>query len=117
MSRPVRRCSPPKDILQIQSRTSFDEQSDYFIMAAPSRLVKRCGVGVSSDWVVSVRIFPCVKQQPNDLDMTKVRCQRERQVAILTVGIRKQPTSVARVPQGRRDRQVHMGTALEQRVH
>src|SRR6266849_1730525 len=44
MSGPVGRCSPPENVLQVQSCTAFEEKSDYFIMAAPGSLVERCRV-------------------------------------------------------------------------
>src|SRR5271165_1221549 len=57
LSRPVGRGSLPEDILQIQSCTAFDEQSDQFVMAGPSGLMQRCRMGMAPDRVVSVWIF------------------------------------------------------------
>ena len=39
MSRPLGRCSPPKDVPQVQSCTAFDKKPDYFIVPSPGRLV------------------------------------------------------------------------------
>ena len=86
-------------------------------MAGPSGLMQRCRMGMSADRVVSVWIFARVKQQPNDFDMTKLRCQRERQGAILIVGIRKQPAGLLEASQSRRSRQIDPGAALDQSVH
>jgi hypothetical protein len=80
MSRPIGWRSPPENVLQVQSCTAFDEEPDYFIMAAPGSLVQRCRVGMASHRVVSVWIFTRVKQQSNDLDMTKIRRQSECQM-------------------------------------
>src|SRR5260370_30516013 len=100
VSRPIGWRSPPENVLQVQSCTAVDEEPDYFIMATPSRLLQRCCVGVASNRVVSVWIFARVKQQLHDLDMTKIRCQSECQMAVLTAGARKQPTGNLDAPQG-----------------
>jgi hypothetical protein len=55
-------------------------------MACSGSLVQRHRVGMASDWVVSVWVFARVKQQSNDLHMTKTGCQGERQMAILAAG-------------------------------
>jgi hypothetical protein len=115
--RPVGWCSLPEDILQIQSCTAFDEKSDKFVMAGPSGLMQRCRMGMAADRVVSVWIFAGVKQQSNDFDMAKLRCHRERQVAILLVRIRKQPAGLLDASQSCRNRQIDPGAALEQRVY
>ena len=39
MSRPIGRCSPPKNVLQVQSCTAFDKEPDYFIVPSPGSLV------------------------------------------------------------------------------
>src|SRR6266481_1986020 len=79
VSCPVGRGGLPHNILQIESRTAFDEKSDEFTMAGPSGLMQRCRMGMAPDRVISIGIFARVQQQANDLDMTKLRGQRERQ--------------------------------------
>jgi hypothetical protein len=111
MFRPIGWRSPPENVLQVQSRTTFDEQPNYIIMAAPGRLVQWCRVGMTSHRVVSVWIFARVKQQSNDLDMTKIRRQSERQMAVLTAGAGKQPTRFLDAPQSRCHRQINLRTA------
>ena len=76
---PISGCRLPENILQIQSCTPFDEEPDYFTMAAPSGLVQRCRVGMAADRVVSIWILTRVKQQSNHFDLTKLRCQGECQ--------------------------------------
>jgi hypothetical protein len=117
MSRPIGRCSPPENVLQIQSCTPFDEEPDYIIVPSPGSLVQRCRVGMASHRVVSVWIFARVKQQPNDIDMTKIRCQSKCQLAVLRVGPRKQPTGIFDAPQGRCHRQIDSSAAPDQSVH
>src|SRR5216684_4303630 len=117
VSRPIGRCSPPENVLQVQSCTAFDEEPDYFIMATLSRLVQRRCVGVAPNRVVSVWIFARVKQQSNDLDMTKIRCQSECQMAVLTASARKQPTGIFNASQGCCHRQVDSSAAPDQGVH
>ena len=39
MSRPIGRCSPPENVLQVQSCTAFDKEPDYFIVPSPGSLV------------------------------------------------------------------------------
>src|SRR5258706_14781771 len=90
VSCPISGCRLPENILQIQSCTPFDEEPDYFTMAAPGGLVQRCRMGMAPHRVVPVWIFASVKQQPNDLDMIEIRCQSECQMAVLTAGCRKQ---------------------------
>jgi hypothetical protein len=116
VSRPVGRGSLPQDILQIESRTAFDEKSDELTMAGPSGLMQGCRMGMGPDRVVSIGIFTRVKQQSNDLDMTKLRGQRERQVAIPTVGTRKQPAGLLDNSQSRRHRQINPSAAPDQSV-
>ena len=67
-------------------------------MSCPGSLVQRCRVGMASDWVVSVRIFPRVKQQSNNFDTSRIRRQSESQVAVLTAGACKQATGVIAPP-------------------
>ena len=116
VSRPVGRGSLPQDILQIESRTTFDEKSDEFTMAGPSGLMQGCRMGMAPDRVVSIGIFARVKQQSNDLDMTKLRGQRERQVAILTVGSRKQPAGLLGASPSRRNRQINPTASPDQSI-
>ena len=116
VSRPVGRSSLPQDILPIESRTTLDEKSDEFTMAGPGGLMQGCRMGMAPDRVVSIGIFARVKQQSNDLDMTKLRGQRERQVAILAVGARKQPAGVLDASQSRRNRQINPTAAPDQSV-
>ena len=37
---------------------------------------------MAANRVISVWIFACIQQQPNNGDMTKLRCQGQRQVAV-----------------------------------
>src|SRR5258706_321076 len=117
VSCPISGCRLPENILQIQSCTPFDEEPDYFTMAAPGGLVQRCRMGMAPHRVVPVWIFASVKQQPNDLDMTEIRCQSECQMAVLTAGGRKQSTSILDAPQGRCHRQIESSAAPDQGVH
>ena len=117
MSRPIGWSSAPENVFQIQSCTAFDEEPDYFIMAGSGSLVQRSRVRMASHRVVSVWIFARVKQQSNDLDVTKIRRQSERQMAILTAGARKQPTSILDAPQRRCHRQIDSSAAPDQSVH
>ena len=86
VSCPICGCRLPENILQIQSCTPFDEKPDYLIMTAPGGLMQRCRVGMTSDGVVSVRVFARVQQQSNDLGMTGTGCQSEREMAVLAAG-------------------------------
>src|SRR6266404_7732950 len=117
VSRPIGWCSPPKNILQVQPCTAFDEKPDYCIMAAPGSLVQRGRVGMASHRVVSVWIFARVKQQSNDLDMTKIRRQSECQMPVLTAGPRKESTCIVNAPQGRCHRQIDSSAARDQGAH
>jgi hypothetical protein len=98
MSRPIGRYSPPENVLQVQFCTAFDQEPDYFIVPSPGSLVQRCRVGMASHRVISVWIFARVEQQSNDLDMTKIRCQSECQMAVLRVSARKQPMGILDTP-------------------
>src|SRR5258707_1890911 len=114
---PIGWCCPPENVLQVQSCTALDEEPDHFIMAAPGSLVQRRGVGMASHRVVSIWIFARVKQQSDDLDMTRIRCQSKCQIAVFTGGRCKQPTGILNASEGRRHRQIDSSTALEQGVH
>jgi hypothetical protein len=73
---------------------------------------------VTPNRVVPVWTFTRVQQQSNDLDVIKLRCQRERQVAILTTGTRKkQPARILDTSQSRRYRQINPSAMAEQGVH
>lgn len=117
MSRPIGRCSPPENILQIQSCPAFDEETDYFLVPSPGSLVERGGMGVASHRVVSVRIFAGVEQQSNDFDVTKIRCQCKCQMAVLRVGACKQPAGIFDAPHGRCRREIDSSAAPDQSVH
>jgi len=117
VSCPICGCRLPENILQIQSCTPFDEEPDYFTMAAPGGLVQRCRMGMAPHRVVSVWIFACVKQQPNDLDMTEIRCQSECQMAVRTAGARKEPTGILDASQGHCHRQIESSAAPDQGIH
>ena len=39
MSRPIGRCSPPENVLQVQSCTAFDKEPNYFIVPSAGSLV------------------------------------------------------------------------------
>jgi len=54
---PNRPCSPPENVLQVQSCAAFDKEPDYFIVPSPGSLVQRCRVGMASHRVVPVWIF------------------------------------------------------------
>jgi hypothetical protein len=69
---------------------------------------------VASDRVISVWIFARVKQQSNDLDMTKIRRRSERQMAVLAAGICEQPASILYAPQGRCHGQIDSSAAPDQ---
>jgi hypothetical protein len=71
---------------------------------------------MASDRVVSVRVFACIKQQSDDFDLTMLRCQCERQVAVVTAGGRKELANFLQASQSRRDRQVHSSAARKQGV-
>jgi len=86
-------------------------------MATPSSLVQRCRVGMPSHRVVSVWIFARVKQQSYDLDMTKIRCQSECQMAVLTAGGREQSAGLLDASQSSRNRQINPSAAPDQSVH
>jgi len=117
MSCPISGCRLPENILQIQSCTPFDEEPDYFSMACSGSLVQRCRMGMASHRVVSVWIFARVKQQSNDLDMTKIRRQSECQMAVLTAGAGKQPTGILDAPQGDCYRQIDSSATPDQGIH
>ena len=117
VSRPIGWCGPPKNVPQIQPCTAFDEKPDYHIMAAPGSLVQRGRVGMASHRVVSVWILARVKQQLNDLDMPKIRCQSERQMPVLTAGVRKEATCILNAPQCRCYRQIDSSPARDQAAH
>jgi hypothetical protein len=72
---------------------------------------------MASHRVVSVWIFARVKQQSYDLDMTKIRCQSECQMAVLTASARKQPMGIPDAPQGGCHRQIDSSAAPDQGVH
>ena len=94
VSRPVGRGSLPQDILQIESRTAFDEKSDEFTMAGPSGLMQGCRMGMAPDRVVSIGIFARIQQHSNDIDMSELCGQCQRQVASFGVAIRKQAAKI-----------------------
>ena len=60
-------------------------------------------MGVEPDRVVAVWIFARIEQQPDDLKMAKLRCQRERTMPILMAGTRKQSKGVFGTSQRSRD--------------
>jgi hypothetical protein len=72
---------------------------------------------MASDRVVSVWVFTRVKQQSDDLDMTKIRCQSEGQMAVLAAGARKQLTGVLDAPQSCCHRQIDLSAAPDQGIH
>src|SRR5271163_82189 len=89
---PLGRRGLPQSILPIQSCSAFHQKPDHVQVAADCGPVQWCGVGMSAERVVPVRILARVKQHPHNLKMTELRRQRECPVAILSVGIRKQAT-------------------------
>jgi hypothetical protein len=95
----------------------LDEEPDYFIMAASGSLVQRRRVRMASHRVVSIWIFARVKQQSDDLDMTRIRRQSKCQMAVLTAGDCKQPMGILDASDGRRHRQIDSSATLEQGVH
>jgi hypothetical protein len=76
--RPIGWRRTPENILQIQSRATFDEQPHHFLMPRSGSLMQRCRVRMPSQRIVSVWILSRIKQQSNDLDMSKIRRQTER---------------------------------------
>ena len=94
MSCPINRRGPPENVFEVQPCASFDEEPDYFVMAGLSSQMQRCRVGMSSYGVVSVWVLARVKQQSNDLDMTKIRCHSECRLAVLLASPREQPTGI-----------------------
>src|SRR5258706_11635531 len=94
MSSPVCGGTPPQNILHVQSCAALDEKADQVGMACTGSLVQRRRMGVTTDRVVTVGIFAHVQYQASDLDMTKLRCQGERQMAVVGTRPRKQPAKV-----------------------
>src|ERR1700678_589305 len=87
-------CTLPKGILRIQACAALYKQSNHFVVAGPGGLMQRGGMGVESDRVVPVWIFTRVEQQPDHFDVTELRCQSQRSMAILTAGVPEQPPRV-----------------------
>jgi hypothetical protein len=69
---PVSRCALPEDILQIDSRTAFNEKPNEFVMAGQRSLMNWCRMGMEPNWVVPVWIFARIKQRSNDLNLAKL---------------------------------------------
>ena len=67
-------------------RTAGDEQLRHFQVAARNRLVKRRGMRVTARRVETIRIFTGVQQDFHHLQLTRLRCERERAMAIACVG-------------------------------
>ena len=114
---PAGRCTVPKDILYIQSCAALDEKSDHFLVACAGSLVQRRRMRMAADWIVAIWIFARVQQQPNDLNMAKLRRQGERQMAVVSAGVWKEPTEVVDAPQRGCDGKVDPGAAPEQSVY
>ncbi len=72
---------------------------------------------MESHRVVSVWIFPRVEQQPNKLEVTKLRCQGECTMPVLAVGAPKRPASLVKASHSRRHCQIYPGAAPNQGVH
>ncbi len=69
------------------------------------------------NWIVSTWIFASIKQRPNDFDMTKLRCQRECQMAIAARGCRQQSPGILNSSQGSCHRQIEASTTPKQSIH
>lgn len=107
----------PEDIFQIQSRAAFYEETHHFVMPRARSLMQWCCVGMSSDGIVSIWIFTRVEQQSNHVHVTEVRSDREHQVAVLMVSIRKQPSGIVNSSLRRCHRQIDSSTARDQSTH
>lgn len=75
---PIRRCRLPKDVFQIRSGATFDEQPYNFFVAPSGCLMQWRGMRVASHRVITVWVFPRVEQKTNNLHMTKIRSQAQR---------------------------------------
>ena len=70
-------CPLPKSVHRIQACTAaFYKQSNHFLVAGESGLMQGSGMGMKSDRVESVRVFTRVEQQPHDVGVAELRCQR-----------------------------------------
>ena len=79
-------------------------RSDNFAVSDQGRLVQRCGMRVSADGVVAIWILAVVEQRANKLEMAKLRCERESQVAIFAVCCWKEPMEIVDAPQSGSER-------------
>ncbi len=66
---------------------------------------------VASTRVVAVWIFSRIEQQANDFDMSKLRCQRERQMAVVSTSVSNESAEVLDASQSCRDRQIDSSAA------
>src|SRR5258706_1108627 len=117
MSSPVCGGTPPQNILHVQSCAALDEKADQVGMACTGSLVQRRRMGVTTDRVVTVWIFGHGQYQASDLDMTKLRCQGERQMAVVGTRPWKQSAKVRDTSQGGRYWKIDPCAAPEQNLH
>ena len=69
------------------------------------------------DRVIAVWIFAGIEQQLHDFNVAELRCQSERTMAILIVGMGKQSTEVFDASESCRDGKSHGSAALDERMH
>lgn len=117
MPGPTFRCRLPQEILHVESCSPFDKKPHHRIMPPARRLVKWRGMGMAADRVVTVWIFARIQQESNDLNMTEIGRQGERQVAILRASAGKQATRVLDTAKRRSDRQIYRRAEGKQCVH
>jgi len=84
----------PERILQIDPRATFDEKPYDPAVSRQSSLMQWGGMRMEPGWIMAVRIFTRIEQRPDDLNVAKLRCQRERPASILMVGLCKQSSGV-----------------------
>ena len=114
---PVCGRSVPQDVLHIQSRAAFDEELDNLQVTRSCGLVQRRCMRVPADRVVAVGILPGVKHHTDDLGMTEIGCDAERQVTVLNACAWKQSAGIVGVTQSRRDGQGHPCATAKQSVN
>ena len=107
----------PENIFYIQSRAAFHKKLDHFLVASPGGLMQRRRMRMAADRVVAVGIFARIQQHANDLDMTILRSQGQRQMAVVTTRRRKEPMEVVDAPQSGRNRQIDPRLSLDQSLH
>ena len=84
----------PEDVPHVQSCAALNKEAHHLVVAGAGSLVQGRGMGMAADWVVAIGIFAGVEEQVDDRDVTEVGCQRERQMAVMAVGGRKQAAGI-----------------------